>query len=127
MSDDPTELREILTAIQCSDTGEEVEDLDPLVGHSAGRNAMPWCPTIEVQAAACEFKLGQGIDQLIPMVTPGNRQIGFPFSTPRPHQLEAIDNILNHFSSGHDVLFEAGTGFGKSPAEIGVVSFFESA
>src|SRR4051812_46339655 len=116
---------EIMQSIMCSDTGEEV-DTDPLVGQLAGGTSASWKPSDQMLAAAATLGLGQGFDQLKPMVTPKQRLIGFPFSVPRPYQLEAVDAVIDQFKAGNHVLFEAGTGFGKSPLEIGVVSAYES-
>ncbi len=115
-----------MQSVMCSDFGEEA-DTDPIVGQLAGGNAQSWKPSDQMLAAAAALGLGQGIDQLKPMMTPQQRLIGFPFPVPRPFQLEAVDEVLNQFKAGNNVLFEAGTGFGKSPLEIGVVSAFESA
>jgi Rad3-related DNA helicase len=119
-------LNQIMEAIMCSDTGEEV-DTDPIVGQLAGGNAVSWKPSDQMLQAAASLGYGQGVSQLKPMMTPKGRLIGFPFPTPRPFQLEAVDAVLEEFKAGNNVLFEAGTGFGKSPLEIGVVSAFQSA
>ena len=79
------------------------------------------------KAAAIKYGYGQGTNALHGMLTPRLRPIGFPFPVARPGQLAGVDAVLDAFQAGNDVLFEAGTGYGKSPLEIAVASHFESA
>jgi ATP-dependent DNA helicase DinG len=124
-------IRELLENLVLDNPASEIQVgdgmTDPLVGHAAGGDAKTWEPNEATVAAASAYGFGQGRDPLWPLSSPAGRTIGFPFPQPRPHQLAAIDRIVDAFQRGEDVLFEAGTGFGKSPAEIGVVSQFESA
>lgn len=83
-------------------------------------------PSVATMAAATQYGFLGGYKDLHPMVTPKGRAIGFPFPTTRPGQLEGIDAVIDQFELGNHVLFEAGTGYGKSPMEIGVASYFES-
>lgn len=123
-------IRELLENLALDNPSSEIQvgdGIDPLVGQPAGGDAKTWEPNEATVAAANAYGFGQGRDTFWPLPSPAGRTIGFPFPQPRPHQLEAVDSIVEAFLRGEDVLFEAGTGFGKSPAEIGVVSQFESA
>jgi hypothetical protein len=121
--------------------GEETEDLDdgiqvgdgfggtwtkpnPLMG---SQDPSTWIPSPTTQAAAVSYGYGTGPNGFFPMVTPKGRNVGFPFPTLRPGQLEGIDAVLDQFQAGKHVLFEGATGTGKSAIEFGVATYFETA
>lgn len=62
-----------------------------------------------------------------PINTPAGYSTKFPFDTPRPGQLEAVDQVLNAFQDGHNALLCAGTGFGKSPVMMALAAATSSA
>jgi hypothetical protein len=119
-------IKELLQNITDNADGEQPNE-DSLVGQLAGGDAKSWQPSDETREVAKTYGYCQGFEDFYRLPSPAGRTIGFPFPEARVGQLEAVDQVLDAFAAGYDVLLDAPTGAGKSPIEIGVVTQFESA
>lgn len=103
------------------------DDYDPIQVGEEAPNSHPVIKSEDcLMSDAMLLGLNYGTLPFTPMTTDKGRSVKFPYPCARPNQLDCVEAICSSLENGNNVLFEAGTGSGKSGVALSVAANFES-